>query len=193
MSYKFIVLYGINNLGKTTQAKELVDRLKSEGEPAWYLKYAVYNLVPSGPALNAYLRGGNPHGLSPREFQLIQALNRTQHQGVLSEMLSIGHVVCEDYVGTSIAWGAGAGVDIEFLVKINSHLREPDVALLFEGQRFPSGIESSHCHESDPELTEKVRKIHLSLAGKFGWVVINANNSPEVVHEEIWNIVSRVM
>ena len=39
---KFIVLYGINNLGKTTQAKMLVDKLKLHGLEAEYLKYPVY-------------------------------------------------------------------------------------------------------------------------------------------------------
>jgi len=46
---KFIVLYGINNLGKTTQTRILVDKLKLHGLKAEYLKYPVYDLAPSGP------------------------------------------------------------------------------------------------------------------------------------------------
>jgi len=65
----------------------LIDRLKSLGLQAEYLKYAIYDLSPSGPLLNEYLRKGNPHDLSPREFQLLQVLNRTQYQPLLQEKL----------------------------------------------------------------------------------------------------------
>jgi hypothetical protein len=65
----------------------LIDRLKSLGLHAEYLKYAIYDLLPSGPLLNEYLRKGNPHDLSPREFQLLQVLNRTQYQPLLQEKL----------------------------------------------------------------------------------------------------------
>ena len=44
----FVVLHGINNLGKTTQAKLLVEKLQSEGHKAEYMKYPVYDLDPSG-------------------------------------------------------------------------------------------------------------------------------------------------
>jgi thymidylate kinase len=44
MKGKFIVLYGINNLGKTTQAKLLVEKFQKEGLKAEYMKYAVYSL-----------------------------------------------------------------------------------------------------------------------------------------------------
>ena len=42
MRGKFIVLYGINNLGKTTQAKFLVEKLQSQGLRAEYVKYPIY-------------------------------------------------------------------------------------------------------------------------------------------------------
>jgi hypothetical protein len=65
----------------------LIDRLKKLGIHAEYLKYAIYDLAPSGPLLNDYLRKGNPHQFSPREFQLLQVLNRTQYQPLLQEKL----------------------------------------------------------------------------------------------------------
>ena len=112
MSYpgKLIVLYGINNLGKSTQAKKLVERMNAEGYRAQYLKYPIYDLTPSGTMLNAYLREGNPHQLSPREAQLIYVLNRTQTEPVIKKKLKEGiHIVAEDYIGTGLAWGIGGG------------------------------------------------------------------------------------
>lgn len=125
---KLIVLYGINNLGKSTQAKLLVEKLKTEGLKAEYLKYPIYNLSPSGEILNDYLREGNFYDLHSREAQIIYALNRTQYQDILIKKLEAGiHVVAEDYKGTGIAWGLGAGVSEVFLKSINSHLIDEDL------------------------------------------------------------------
>ena len=44
MDGKFIVFYGINSLGKSTQAEILIDRLEKNGRKAEYLKYPVYEL-----------------------------------------------------------------------------------------------------------------------------------------------------
>lgn len=192
MQGKFIVFYGINNLGKTTQAKKLIERLEKEGYKAEYLKYAIYDLEPSGPILNDYLREGNPFNLSAREFQIFQSLNRTQYEPTLKEKLENGiMVIAEDYVGTGIAWGMGAGVDKNFLEKINSHLLKEDLGILFDGERFMEGVEDGHKHETDDEFTAKVRKIHLDLGEEYGWTKINANDGIDNIHEKIWGLTQK--
>ncbi len=192
MKGKFIVFYGINNLGKSTQVDLLIKRLGQYGISAEYLKYGVYDLKPSGEMLNEYLRKGNPYGFSPREFQMCHALNRTQYQPILEKKLDASTwIVAEDYKGTGIAWGVGAGVDQEFLIRLNSHLLAEDLCILFDGERFVSGIEDNHKHEQDHVLTEKVRKIHLDLAAMYGWHIINANQPVQDVHEQIWSLITK--
>lgn len=192
MSGKLIVFYGINNLGKTTQAKLLVERLIKEGYQAKYLKYAVYGLEPSGPLLNDYLRKNNPLKLTPREFQILQVLNRYQYQSLLLQELRKGvHIVAEDYVGTGLAWGIGAGVDEKFLKSLNKDLHREDLSFLFTGQRFREAVEDGHAHEANEKLTEQVRLVHERLGREFGWININSNETKEVVHEKIWQIVAK--
>ena len=187
---KLIALYGINNLGKSTQARMLVDALIEGGHPAEYRKYALYDLEPSGPIINAYLRGGNPHSLSAREYQFIHVLNRTQADQELREMLEQGvSVVVEDYVETGIAWGVAAGVDQDLLTTLNSHLVCPDVGLLFEGERFLESKETNHRHEEDDDLMRKVAQVHYDLSLQHGWPVVNANQHREKVHADVWRIV----
>jgi dTMP kinase len=188
----FIVFYGINNLGKSTQAKLLVELLNKEGQRAEYLKYALYELPPSGPVINGYLREGNPYQLTPREFQLVQIINKDQYEPILVKKLEQGiTVVAEDYFGTTLAWGIGAGVEENFLKKMGSHLLKEDMAFLFEGKRFATGIEQGHKHESDDQLTEKVRLVHDKLADEFGWIRIDANRPIEEIAEEIWRIIKK--
>ena len=88
---KLIVFYGINRLGKSTQAKLLVERLKSINKKSVYLKYAIYDLEPSGKLINSYLRESNPYNFSSREFQILQVLNRQQFESNLLT-LNIGKI-----------------------------------------------------------------------------------------------------
>ncbi|MBU0596866.1 hypothetical protein KJ641_03770 [Patescibacteria group bacterium] len=189
---KMIVLYGINNLGKTTQAELLVKKIREQGEKAEYLKYAIYSLEPTGPILSDYLRSGNPYELSPREAQIIQALNRTQYEPILQEKLEQGiNIIAEDYTGTGIAWGVGAGVGEDFLKLINSHLLKEDLAFLFSGNRFREATEENHKHETDEELLNTVKQVHAKLGEEYGWLPINANLTIEEIHIQVWQEVQK--
>lgn len=194
MAGKFIVLYGINNLGKSTQAKLLLERLQAAGQSAVYWKYPIYDLAPSGPLLNQYLRSGNPLALSPREAQIIYALNRFQYQTELESRLANNEwVIAEDYTGTGLAWGWGAGVPLDFLEAVNDGLRQPDLALWLDGERFVSGIEQGHKHESNNELMDKVRDCHHQLAERYSWPKFNANQPIEVLNEQLWQAVQAII
>lgn len=203
MKGKFIVIYGINNLGKTTQAKLLTERIRNslkDNQAVQHIKYPIYDLVPTGLAVNDYLRKGNPHKLSPETFQVLNVLNRLQFQPQLQAMLNEENIsetsttiVAEDYWGTGLAWGIGAGVNKEFLLSLNTVLLKEDIAFLIDGERFHSGVEKEHIHETNDSLTENVRLIFQGLAKEFGWHVINANQTVEDVHEEIWKKVKEMI
>lgn len=191
---KFIVFYGVNNLGKTTQAGLLVERLNDSGSRAKYLKYPIYDLEPTGSRINNYLRVGNPEHLTPKDAQILYAENRRQYEPTLEADLESGtNIVAEDYWGTGVAWGMGAGVDKSFLLQLNESFLREDLALLFVGKRFVSGLEKNHKHESDEELTSKVEKAHEELAKEFGWKAIEANQPLKQVGNDVWQKVGRII
>ncbi len=172
-----ITIYGVNNLGKSLQVDMLKKRLSGEGMQVFSLKYPIYDLNPTGPRINAYLRKKNPEGLTPLEAQKIYVENRKDFARALDDLLnSHDAVIAEDYLGTGIAWGMGAGVDKKVLVDMNAELRKENLAILIDGERFMQGVEKDHAHESNNELTERVRLIHLDLAREFGWVVVKGNH-----------------
>ena len=192
MKGMFIVFYGINNLGKTTQAKRLINYLNEGGMKAEYLKYPVYDLQPSGPFINNVLRGSEKQGISEEELQLWYVLNRFQYQPILKQKLNEGiTIIAEDYSGTGVAWGVAKGAEEDWLVNLNKPLLKEDVALLFDGERFLQAKEENHLHESNDELMKKSREVHLRLAEKFGWIKINANESKEKVFEKIINALKK--
>jgi thymidylate kinase len=192
---RFMVLYGSNNLGKSTQLNLLEEEWKKIGRPYTRIKYPRYD-SPTGKIINLVLRGdenGVKLEMSDEELQCLFAEDRRQYETELKRLLTLGDVFAEDYKGTGIAWGLTKGVDRALLDEYNAGLLEPDIAILLDGrQRFTSGIESGHRHEGAGDgVWGENRRIHQELAAEFGWEVVNANESVETIHENIMEIISR--
>lgn len=167
---KFITLYGINNIGKSTQAKLLVEALEKQGLKVSYLKYPIYDLKPTGPFINKVLRSKKGQTISESELQLWFILNRYQFEPTLENLIETHDVViAEDYIGTGIAWGVAKGLSKQWLEEANKHLLTEDVCILFEGKRKLGSREKTHLHEQNDELSEKCCKILSHLADQNGW------------------------
>ena len=189
---KLIVLCGINNVGKTTQKDLLVKRISSELKlPVEALKYPIYNLKPSGPMLDDYLRNNSKnYSVQRLEAQTLFAFNRYQYQDTLLNKLYDGiNIISEDYIGTSIAWGMSYGEPRNKLEYVNSELRQADLTILLDGERFLTSIQTNHSHEQDYRLTQVCRANHLRLAYLYKWEIINANQPVSAVHKDIWHCV----
>lgn len=185
---KFIVIYGANNLGKSTQVGLLGRTLSAMGKEVEVIKYPIYSLEPTGPRINDMLRGGSLE-LTPEELQREFAQNRRDFQPRLESLLNSGKwVVAEDYKGTGIVWGVTYGVSLEVMEEINAGLLDEDLAVLLDGERFSAGIERAHLHEQGGKW-DLARKVHLELAERYGWVVIGASNQEHEVARRIWEVV----
>lgn len=183
---KFITFYGVNNIGKSTHARILVDRLKKEGYDPIYLKYPIYDLEPSGSYLNKILRDGT-QTVSEEELQLWFTINRHQFEPELKKMIMQGKtVIAEDYIGTGLAWGMAKGCDEEWLEQINRYLLRSDMAILIDGERTKQAIEKGHIHETDDNLMRKARKTHMYMADRYAWYVIKLQERKEDTAKLVW-------
>ena len=186
----FITLYGINNIGKSTQALRLVERLKAEGFDAVYVKFPVYDVEPTGVYLNQFLRSGEAQNISEEELQMWFAMNRFQFEPTLREWLKDGKVVvAEDYTGTGIAWGMVKGASMEWLESLNRPLIKEDLAILLDGERFVHATEEGHLHETNEEFMKLARQVHLELGERYGWVKIPVQPTKDETEEMIWGVV----
>lgn len=192
MAGKFFAIYGINNIGKTTHAKRLVEKLKKLGRDAVYLKYPIYGQKPTGPFLDKILRSGNKQKLSEEELQLWFVLNRYQYQPELKRMLEAGKIViAEDYIGTGIAWGITKGASQSELENMNKFLVQADHGILIDGERVLTAKEKKHLHESDDSLVKNCRANFLQLAKKFRWDVVELAQDKAITEARIWEIVKK--
>ncbi len=190
---KFIAVYGINGIGKTTQVEILVKYLQDKGLNVSRLKYPVYDLEPEGPFIYKYLRDPEfrvQNELTTEELQQKYADNRKRYEKELKRRLESGEwIVAEDYIGTGIAWGLTWGGDLEYLEKINEDLFPTDLSILMHGKRFNTAIEKDHRNEMAVERIKICKNFHRLLADRYGWKIINANQKMEDVKDDIAKLI----
>lgn len=186
---KFIAIYGINGIGKTTQVDLLVEFLKAHGKNASRLKYPVYDLEPEGPFIYKYLRDPKfraENELSTHKLQKKYAENRLRYEPILRERLNNGEwIVAEDYTGTGISWGLTWGGKLDYVEDVNEDLLKPDMEILMDGPRFLSAIEKDHRNEMEPERIEICRNFHRLLSDRYGWTKVNAKQKIDKVQLDI--------
>jgi thymidylate kinase len=191
---KFIVIYGINNIGKTTQAKITQKKLKNKNIKSEYIKYPVYNSEPAGKLINQYLRQKNPYNFTPREAQLLHYIDRINFQPKLVEKLNSGiNIIAEEYFGTALAWGIASGVEEKLLKYLYSFLYPEDIAILLDGAPFEESKEKNHINEQNQELTRKTIKQYEKIAEEYSWKTIDANQGIEKVSQEIEEIIMPII
>lgn len=195
---KFIVIYGANNIGKSTQVGKIASRMASEyHEQLLLIKYPIYGLKPTGPQIKRVIKGSvkNVSDMPGIELQKLYAQNRRDFQDIIESCLMSGiHVIAEDYIGTGIAWGMTNGVSLKDLLEINNYLLLPDLSILLDGKRFKSGIEKQHIFENaGNDIWQKNREIHLQLAKKYKWKVIKSDDPEEIVHNNIWTLLINLL
>lgn len=192
---KFITIYGINNIGKSTQCKILMENLKKNGFDAVYLKYPVYSIEPTGTYINNVLRNsGNVQNIGEDQLQMWYTLNRYQFEPELKQMLDEGKiVVAEDYTATGLAWGSAKGASLEWLMEMNKYLLKEDLAIYLKGKRNMQAREANHIHESNDDLVEACQFIYDNLAVKFKWEKVSVKPSIGETADEMWSVVHKYL
>ena len=191
---KIIAFYGINNIGKTTQALRIVDFLNNKGFKAFYVKYPVYDIEPSGPYINSLLRSSAWQNITEEEMQMWFTVNRFQYEPVLKKIMEENDfVILEDYVQTGIAWGSIKGADKNWLEMINEPLIKEDLCTLLDGERDISAMEKGHIHEESDDLIGRCREFYLERAKEKGWKIVNVSEDWDVTTERILKIIKVII
>jgi len=192
----FIVLYGINNIGKSTQIERLAEKIQGTGRTVKVLKFPIYDLEPTGPQINQFLRDPEAPKISGESFQMLYIQNRLDYEPqLLKDLKEYDVVLAEDYIGTGMAWGMTQGVPFEWLQAKNMQYPQKmaDVEILLDGSRFLEGKEEQHRNEDDDEAIEETRRNFQWLAKRNKWPVIAAQQPIEQVTEDLWRVVVAVL
>ncbi len=188
----FIVLYGINNIGKSTQIQRLQEKFQAAGKTVKVMKYPVYDLLPTGPQINYFLRDPEAEKISGESLQMLYIQNRLDYEPQLvRDLKKYDIVLAEDYVGTGMAWGMTQNIPFPWIQSKHDQHRQKkaDLEILLDGDRFLSGKEKNHRNESDDQAVQLTRKNFLFLAKRYHWPIVNANQEEEKVTEDLLKLI----
>jgi dTMP kinase len=190
-----VVFEGVEGAGKGTQIRLAREFLESQGYDVLVTR------EPGGTALGERLRGalltGEEESIDARAEALLFAASRAQHVShVIRPALEEGKfVLCDRYLDSSLAYqGAGRGLGEQDVLSLNVWATQglfPDLAILLnmepdkslarvegEPDRIESEDQSFHSRVADAFL--KIAEDHPER-----FVVVNADATPEVVHERV--------
>ncbi len=183
-----VAIEGIDGSGKTTLAKNLVNRLQGKG-------YKVhYTFEPTHSIIGKLLRELPDNYRSPLIETLLYAADRVHHY--LSEIktkIDEGYIVIVDrYIHSSIAYQGALGAPLQWIIEVNRHVPKPDLAFYIDVpvevaiQRLEASRKKKTFYEKK-ELLRKVRRIYLELVDKGELILLNGLEKPEEITRKAYN------
>jgi len=186
----FICIEGPDKCGKTTQSMLLVDNLNNRGYDAVYTSEPTDGRI--GKLIREYILKRRKR-VSAAVEALLFAADRTEHtETFIKPNLDRGRIVVSDrYIFSSIAYQGAAGVNPEWIRKINKAAIKPDLAIYID---VPINIIASRC-KGEGSIMEKietqkaVREVYLKLVRSGDLTLIDGNRTIEEVAKEMEKIV----
>ena len=192
---RFVVFEGGEGSGKSTQSTRLAARLD-----------AVLTREPGGTHIGAALRSllldPSTVGLVDRAEALLMAADRAQHVAeVIEPALSAGrHVVCDRFVGSSIAYqGGGRGLDAADVASLSTFATDglaPDLVVLLV---VPAEVSARRVGRDRDRFEAAGDDFHARVAADFQrqaaadparWVVVDGDRPPAEVEAEVASVVA---
>ena len=214
-----IVIEGVSDgVGKTTQIKELYNKLISDGKEVIYHHFPSYG-KPSAFLIEEYLKGnlGKREDIGPYAISSFYAMDRfyTYHNK-LKEDLDRGKIVLLDRYTTSNLIYQGALFEEEkdsFLEYITDYeynrlgLKKPDLVIFLKLDRdFANTLKKNRnydgidgdINEKDQNFLDKVYDNSLYVADKYNFKVVECSKdgvlrSIDDISREIYDIVREVL
>lgn len=199
---RFIVFEGGEGSGKSTQARLLAEHLD-----------AFLTHQPGGTPLGERIRAlvlaeGEPSSgeiLADRAEALLMAADRAQHVATVIEPLlrSGRHVVCDRYIGSSVAYqGYGRGLDVDIVRSISGWAAGglwPDLTVLLtvspQTAAARTGPARDRIEAAGAEFHERVLAGFAAQARDEDdcWIEVDGEGSVAEVHERVLDAVTAML
>lgn len=200
----FITFEGIDGCGKTTQIKQLHERLQKNGIKS------ILTREPGGSSIGNTVRSlvleKREHLLNHQTELLLFLAERFQHiEEIIQKGLDEKKVIlCDRFHDATIAYqGGGRKLDLKGIESLERLILQPDLTIWFDitveeaqkrlVKRAQSTQEQNQFDEFDIEFHQRVREGYLMLYKKFPNRImrIKASKSIEEIHKEVTNIIQR--
>ena len=199
----FITFEGIDGVGKSTQLDMLERYLVDLG------KQVLRTLEPGGTELGQEIRHLLLHrkgDVSARSEALLYAADRAHHVATkIKPALEAGMVVLSDrYFDSSVAYqGAARELNVDEVRNISLWAIDnllPDLTVLLDlpadeamKRRGNKGTEPDRLERDQVEFFERARNEYLKMAKESRFLVVDASDSPEIIHQQVIGRVSALL
>jgi dTMP kinase len=190
----FIAIEGIDAVGKKTQTFILKSWLASRGMTTRTFSFPAYD-TPIGREIRRFLAGTASYPQQARA--MLYAANRWEKVDELERLLSTNDaLIVNRYTGSNYAYGTSNGLELDWLVSLESGLPQPDITIVLDAPPVkiaPRRGERKDTYERNLELQEKVRAAYLTLAEKFAWTVVSADRGINETGRGVKSAVSKAL
>lgn len=199
----FITFEGIDGVGKSTQLDLLERYLVDLG------RKVLRTLEPGGTELGQEIRHLLLHrkgDVSARSEALLYAADRAHHVATkIKPALEAGMVVLSDrYFDSSVAYqGAARELNVDEVRNISLWAIDnllPDLTVLLDlpadeamKRRGNKGTEPDRLEREQVEFFERARNEYLKMAKEARFLVVDASESPEQIHQQVVGRVSALL
>ena len=186
----FICIEGLDGSGKTTHAHRLVRNLQEKGFDA------VYTTEPSRGELGKFIRGTILEAKKrvPRVVEaFLFAVDRVEHfEKEVKPALKEGKIVVSDRcVYSSLAYQGAAGLDLEWIKKINRFALPPDLALYIDvpPEVVVKRIRRKKSVMERLETQRRVKEVYMKIVDNVKLVPIDGDRKKAEVEQTILKLI----
>lgn len=196
---KFITFEGIDGCGKTTQAEMLIELLEKQELSISFVR------EPGGDPISESIRKLLLHSeeiMSDRAEALLMIASRAQltDKVILPHLLNGRWMIADRYADSTLAYqGGGRGLNSTALEEINyfgTYTLKPDLTFFIdisvEEANKRMSVSRDRIEKEGQEFQQRVRDFYTNLHSKEPErvILINGENSIDVIHNEISSIVN---
>ena len=206
---KLIAVEGLDGSGKSTQIYLVKRWLELEGYKVFFTEWNSSLLVKQ-----ATKKGKKRQLLTPTTFALIHCTDfADRYEREILPLLSAGHIVLADrYIYTAFARDTARNCDRNWIRKIYSFARHPDLTLFFdvpletalgrilEGRpqlkHYEAGMDlnlSRDPTESFRIFQTRINEEYHKMIQEYDFTVIDSDRAPDIMQQEVRNHIERII
>ncbi len=187
-----VVIEGGDQAGKLTQSTLLEKALKRQKIKTQRFDFPDYT-TPIGKEITKYLNGKQK--FSPHVIHCLLAANRWEKLGeILASEKKNSVLIMNRYYHSNLVYGLANGMNQRWLENLDAGLPKADLVILLDVTQKES-FRRQRAHrdkfEKGTEFSKRVSQIYRRIAKKRRWMIIDASQTKDKIHEEILRAFSK--
>lgn len=187
-----IVIEGSDQAGKKTQTELLVKTLNRNKIKTKIFSFPDYT-TPLGKEIDGFLHGKRK--FPPQVIHCLLAANRWENADQIKSAQAENSVlVMNRYYQSNLVYGVANGMPLSWLENLDQGLPKADLVIVLDvsqKESFSRKKSNRDKFEKNAKFIKTISITYRKLAKKYGWHLVDASQSKDLVHQSIMKILSK--